>query len=60
VNGLTLIDFDDPDNEKELIQSIITNLEAQNGGRRKYKTISNKQRRKKSIKYRKKQKTNRR
>ena len=59
VKDLTLIDFDDPDNMDALIRDIITKLDAPNGGRRKYKTISNKQR-KKSIKYRKKQKTNRR
>jgi hypothetical protein len=58
---ISLINCGAPDNERELIQFIITKLdEAQDGGRRKYKTISNKQRRKKSIKYRKKQKTNRR
>lgn len=56
---ISLIDCGAPDNERELIQIITTKLNAQNGGRRKYKTISNKQR-KKSIKYRKKQKTNRR
>ena len=58
-NDLPLIDVGYSDNERDLIQNIITRLNSQNGGRRKYKTISNKQR-KKSIKYRKKQKTNRR